>query len=377
VAHVLNSCSLIHFDHSGSSHFFPFASLQKELSLTAGSPAGSGRRPSTRAHRKSMIVQTSPTLPRCHSPSTSGPPGAVGGVCIVPGVSPLDSPKVSPGQFAFANVRKIDGRRWSVASLPSSGYGTTPGSSNVSVSFYIALMTILTKTLSSLQSQCSSQERLHQLGAAGGGAHGQHGASTIAAPSSGPSSAAPNLVMASVPETTSPALSRKQSQYLGSHHSRQFSSNDSNPSLLGEDDGSGSTGVSGGAGSSIGQRSPSMRPRSRSLSSPVRTPVNADSEIVLMNTLYQERFPKATKQMEERLTNFIENNETLAKTLHAADDVIAADSVAIVRFVHHQVLEMARDCLQKSEDKLITSRYFYEMSENLEKLLIQVRLSSF
>jgi len=32
---------------------------------------------------------------------------------------------------------------------------------------------------------------------------------------------------------------------------------------------------------------------------------------------------------------------------------------------------MARDCLQKSEDKLITSRYFYEMSENLEKLLAQ------
>jgi len=37
---------------------------------------------------------------------------------------------------------------------------------------------------------------------------------------------------------------------------------------------------------------------------------------------------------------------------------------------------MARDCLQKSEEKLITSRYFYEMSENLEKLLTQVQLKS-
>ena len=37
---------------------------------------------------------------------------------------------------------------------------------------------------------------------------------------------------------------------------------------------------------------------------------------------------------------------------------------------------MARDCLQKSEDKLITSRYFYEMSENLEKLLSQTKEKS-
>lgn len=93
-----------------------------------------------------------------------------------------------------------------------------------------------------------------------------------------------------------------------------------------------------------------------------------DNEIVLMNTLYKERFPKATKQMEERLKNFISNHESLS-----TETDIAPDSVAIVRFVHHQVLEMARDCLQKSEDKLITSRYFFEMSENLEKLLIQVR----
>lgn len=55
--------------------------------------------------------------------------------------SPVDSPRInSPMQFAFAPIKRIascqrDGRRWSVASLPSSGYGTTPGSSNLSVNF--------------------------------------------------------------------------------------------------------------------------------------------------------------------------------------------------------------------------------------------------
>jgi len=252
-----------------------FTSLQqfkKELSVS--------RRATSRSQRKSMIVQTSPTLPRCHSPSSC--------------VSPLDSPKVSPSQFAFVNIKKADGRRWSVASLPSSsGYGTTPGSSNVS-------------------SQCSSQERLHQLTAPSGG------------------------------------------QDLQTMH-RHFSSNDSNPSLVDFDE---------------GRRSPSLRPRSRSLSSPIRTPL-IDNEIVLMNTLYKERFPKATQQMEERLKNFILDHERLSEP--SEDVTIDHDSVAIVRFVHHQLLEMARDCLLKSTERLVTSRYFYEMSENLEKLLVQTR----
>ena len=38
------------------------------------------------------------------------------------------------------------------------------------------------------------------------------------------------------------------------------------------------------------------------LSSPIRTPM-IDNEIVLMNTLYQERFPKATQQMEEKVNS--------------------------------------------------------------------------
>ncbi|XP_069693816.1 microtubule-associated serine/threonine-protein kinase 3 isoform X2 [Periplaneta americana] len=246
--------------------------FKKELSLS--------RRSSRVSHRKSFISTTSPTLPRCHSPISG---------------SPIESPRMSPSQhFAFAPVKRGDGRRWSVASLPSSGYGTTPGSSNVS-------------------SQCSSQERLHQL---------------------------PNI-------PTSEEL-----QMLTSH----FSSNDSNPSLDDE-----------------GRRSPFHRPRSRSLSSPSRSPV-VDDEIVMMNTLYKERFPKATQQMEERLQSFINDNKSL--DARESYENMPKDSVPIVRFVHHQVIEMARDCLQKSEEKLVTSRYFYEMSENLERLLSETKEKS-
>lgn len=115
-----------------------------------------------------------------------------------------------------------------------------------------------------------------------------------------------------------------------------------------------------------GRRSPFNRPRSRSLSSPSRSPI-VDNEIALMNTLYKERFPKATQQMEERLSHFINENR------NAVTGGSFRDSQPIVRFVLHQVVEMARDCLHKSHAKLITSRYFYEMSDNLERLLVETK----
>ncbi|KAL1469210.1 hypothetical protein MTO96_004923 [Rhipicephalus appendiculatus] len=258
--------------------------LKKELNVSRrGSRCSSAR--------KSLICNTSPTLPRCHSP--------------IPQSSPLDSPRnMSPSQhFAFAPVKKADGRRWSVASLPSSGYGTnTPGSSNVS-------------------SQCSSQEKLHLL---------------------------PYQPTPDEPAGTP---------------SRHFSSNESNPGL--EDDGHhhhqqhhGSPGVHATPTTSSGSASPIIRPRSRSLS-PMRSP-GIDNEIVLMNSVYKERFPKATQQMEERLEQFV-SQEAELDAQHACD--------AVARFAHHQIIELARDCLQKSHDKLVTSQYFYEMYESLEKLL--------
>ncbi|CAG0908588.1 unnamed protein product, partial [Cyprideis torosa] len=48
----------------------------------------------------------------------------------------------------------------------------------------------------------------------------------------------------------------------------------------------------------------------------------------------------------------------------------------VTRFVNHQVVELARDCLAKSQEKMITSHYFYEMTEALEQLLVETQTKS-
>lgn len=77
---------------------------------------------------------------------------------------------------------------------------------------------------------------------------------------------------------------------------------------------------------------------------------------------------QATAQMEGRLAEFIQAFSP-ENVLPLADGVLS--------FIHHQIVELSRDCLAKAREGLITSVYFFELQENLEKLLHEVSYNQY
>lgn len=74
--------------------------------------------------------------------------------------------------------------------------------------------------------------------------------------------------------------------------------------------------------------------------------------------------------MEAKLNDFIKEYRT--QGVHSN-----RDSQPIVRFVTNQIVEIARDCLHKSHSKqVLTSRYFGEMSDSLQRLLLETNEKS-
>lgn len=74
--------------------------------------------------------------------------------------------------------------------------------------------------------------------------------------------------------------------------------------------------------------------------------------------------------MEAKLNEFIKEYRT--QGIHSN-----RDSQPIVRFVTNQIVEIARDCLHKLHSKqVLTSRYFGEMSDSVQRLLLETNEKS-
>ncbi|CAB3406908.1 unnamed protein product [Caenorhabditis bovis] len=294
-----------------------------------------------RSARPSLHASTSPvTLQRCRSPlripqrSTSssqnfavvaGPSSSVAPHATVP--IQLRQYSARNGSSLMAPVQ--DTRRWSLASLPStSGYGTPGTGSNSGVS-----------------SQYSSTEHIGEM--------------------------IDNMRVGPVRQASS-----------------RYDSNESYDDVT------------------TPQPSNSFlnRPRSRSLTSPAKFVNEFNLEIVNRTSVYKEKFPKAKLQMEERLSAFVAENGPLSGgiTLPNIDNeqegdelvmrsrrstVLDAESYAdrnllrligdgATRFLHHQIVEIAADCLAKSRDDLITCSYFCEMSQRLEETLNEAQMKT-
>ena len=84
------------------------------------------------------------------------------------------------------------------------------------------------------------------------------------------------------------------------------------------------------------------------------------------NEKFKQKFPKACKKMELDLKKFIDINKDLSKI-----DYCQLDPAA--RFIHNQIIEVAKLCLEKSIKNELTCTFFDEMTNSLETLLSEAK----
>ncbi|KAK6013074.1 hypothetical protein OSTOST_21676 [Ostertagia ostertagi] len=105
------------------------------------------------------------------------------------------------------------------------------------------------------------------------------------------------------------------------------------------------------------------RPRSRSLTSPIKLHSDFHLDVVNRNSVYKERFPKAKVQMEEKLAAFVAEQAPLSGGSSTGDNDTGQEGVNNRRSM------VASDCLARSRDETISCSYFCEMSQRLDETL--------